>query len=90
MLTYRGDIFVKGKKFKINESLYRFQKRDSKDRLVFESIDTKELIRLTDSEFKKSNKPIIKEAGDRIRGELGVKSISAWRDYKKNNPNDRR
>ena len=70
MLTYRGDIFVKGKKFKINESLYRFQKRDNKDRLVFESIDTNETIRLTDSEFKESNKPIIKEAGDRIRGEI--------------------
>ena len=37
MLTYRGDKFVKGKKFKINETDYRFSKRDDNN-LIFEAI----------------------------------------------------
>ena len=55
MLTYRGDKFVKGKKFKINESTYRFQKRDDEDNLIFESLDGKEL-RLTEEEFNSGKK----------------------------------
>ena len=55
MLTYRGDKFIKGKKFTINESVFRFQKRDSKDRLVFEGIDGKN-IKLTEDEFNNSVK----------------------------------
>lgn len=52
MLTYRGDRFVKDKKFKINESVYKFQKRDNKDRLVFEGLD-KQVLKLTEAEFNR-------------------------------------
>lgn len=56
MLTYRGDKFIKGKKFIIGESTYRFQKRDNSDNLIFESIGGKKL-KLTEAEFNsKSNK----------------------------------
>ena len=53
MLTYRGDKFIKGKKFTINESIYRFQKRDNKDNLIFEGIDGEKL-KITEEEFDKS------------------------------------
>ena len=39
MLTYRGDKYVKGKKFKINESTYFFSKYDGEDYLIFEAED---------------------------------------------------
>lgn len=56
MLTYRGDKFIKGKKFIIGESTYRFQKRDNSDNLIFESIGGKKL-KLTEAEFNsKTNK----------------------------------
>lgn len=38
MLLYRGDKFVKGKKFRINENDYIFIKRNKEDKLCFESI----------------------------------------------------
>ena len=53
MLTYRGDKFIKGKKFTINESVYRFQKRDNKDNLIFEGANGNK-ITLTEEEFDKS------------------------------------
>ena len=49
MLTYRGDRFVKGKKFKIDENDYRFSKRDG-DKLIFESTSNKTLT-ITEDEF---------------------------------------
>ena len=52
MLTYRGDKFVKGKKFKINESEYYFNRRDD-DKLVFNTIDSKPFI-ITEEEFNKA------------------------------------
>lgn len=58
MLTYRGDKFVKGKKFKINESEYRFQKRDDNDNLIFESIDGSKL-KLTEEEFNNKEHQIL-------------------------------
>ena len=92
MLTYRGDIFVKGKKFKINESLYRFQKRDSKDKLVFESVDDKKIIKLTDSEFKKANRPALKEDTidvlDPNKRPKDYSDLNKWREFKNSNPWD--
>lgn len=38
MLLYRGDKFVKDKKFTINEQVYRFVKRDNDNRLIFENL----------------------------------------------------
>ncbi len=52
MLTYRGDKFIKGKKFIINESIYRFQKRDNKDNLMFES-ESGDILKLTEADFNK-------------------------------------
>lgn len=52
MLTYRGDKFVKGKRFTINEAVYRYQKRDNKNRLVFESLDGK-FLKLDEAEYNK-------------------------------------
>lgn len=49
MLTYRGDKFVKGKTYKLDESL-TFIRRDD-DNLVFESASNK-LITMTESEFE--------------------------------------
>lgn len=53
MLTYRGDKFIKGKKFTIKESTYRFQKRDNNDNLIFESINGEKL-KLSEEEFNKA------------------------------------
>ena len=50
MLTYRGDKFVKGKKFRINEQDYHFSKYDSDNFLIFEAEDKKSL-RISKEEF---------------------------------------
>lgn len=50
MLTYRGDKFVKGKKFKINEQFYRFSKYDNEGMLIFEAEDKKSL-RISKEEY---------------------------------------
>ena len=71
MLTYRGDRLVKGKKFTIKESECVFQKRDSKDRLIFESSDN-QILKLTEEEFNNSyNNPEDEEA---------VSIVKAWND----------
>ena len=51
MLYYRGDKFVKGKKFTINESIYKFIKKTKNDELVFESIEDSSTIKILESEF---------------------------------------
>jgi hypothetical protein len=55
MLTYRGDKFVKGKKFRINEQDYRFSKYDSDNFLIFEAEDKKSL-RISKEEFDEMSK----------------------------------
>ena len=56
MIYYRGDKFVKGKKFKIDESVYTFIKKSRDNKLVFESVDNKSLLQLTEEEFNEINK----------------------------------
>lgn len=51
MLYYRGDKFVKGKKFTINESVYKFVKKSRDNKLIFESIEDKSLLKITESEY---------------------------------------
>ena len=59
MLTYRGDKFVKGKKFIIDEQEYRFVKRDD-EKLLFESATGN--LKLTEAEYEtKLNEAINKE-----------------------------
>ena len=52
MLTYRGDKFVKGKKFKINETDYRFSKRDD-NKLIFEAISDGSRFVIAEDEYNK-------------------------------------
>ena len=55
MLTYRGDKFVRGKKFTINESLYRFAKRDE-EKLIFESVSDGSKFIMTEDEFNEAER----------------------------------
>lgn len=55
MLTYRGDKFVKGKKFTINEAVYRFSKRDD-EKLIFESISDSSKLVMTEDEFNEAER----------------------------------
>ncbi|MBO7615045.1 MAG: hypothetical protein J6T15_05055 [Bacilli bacterium] len=57
MLLYKGDKFIKGKKFTINESVYRFQKRDNNDNLIFEGINGSKL-KLTEEEFNNKSRKV--------------------------------
>lgn len=52
MLYYRGDKFVKGKKFTINEAEYRFIRKTKNEELVFESIKDNSTLKILESEFK--------------------------------------
>lgn len=52
MLYYRGDRFVKGKKFNINEGTYKFVKKTKDNELVFESINDKSTLKMLESDFK--------------------------------------
>lgn len=51
MLCYRGDKFVKGKKFTINETEYKFLKKSKDDKLVFESTVDNSILQLTEAEY---------------------------------------
>ena len=51
MLCYRGDNFVKGKKFTINESVYKFTKKSKDNKLIFEDEKTKKSLRISKEEF---------------------------------------
>ena len=51
MLYYRGDKFVKGKKFTINESIYKFVKKSRDNKLIFESIEDKSLLTETKDKY---------------------------------------
>ena len=55
MLTYRGDKFVKNKKFIINESEYKFLKKTRDNKLMFESMLDKSLMKITEEEYNKFN-----------------------------------
>lgn len=52
MLYYRGDRFVKGKKFNINEGTYKFVKKTKDNEIVFESINDKSTLKMLESDFK--------------------------------------
>ena len=56
MLYYRGDKFVKGKKFNINESIYRFVKNSSDGMLIFEEAETKKSLRISREEFERMSR----------------------------------
>lgn len=65
MLYYRGDKFVKSKKFSIYNETYKFLKRSKDNKLVFESLKDKSILQITESEFEKSsNKPKIKKTSE--------------------------
>lgn len=51
MLTYRGDKFVKGKKFKIEEREYRFSKRFN-EKLIFESVEDNSILEISEEEYE--------------------------------------
>ena len=51
MLTYRGDKFVRGKKFTINEEKYIFSKRDNTGNLIFESVKDGSKLNLTEEKY---------------------------------------
>ena len=61
MLTYRGDKYVKGKKFKINESTYFFSKYDGEDYLIFEAEDKRSL-RISKEDYEEMSRYDIIEA----------------------------
>lgn len=54
MLTYRGDKFVRGKKFKINECEYRFSRRNE-NKLIFEAIKDGSKYVITEEEYNELN-----------------------------------
>ena len=56
MLCYRGDTFVKGKKFIINESVYKFTKKSKDNKLIFEDEKTKKSLRISKEEFDEMSK----------------------------------
>ena len=74
MLTYRGDKFIKGKKFTINESTYRFQKRDKNENLVFKSNEGKTL-KLTEAEF---NSKSLKEGTNGYSEQSMIDTIKSY------------
>lgn len=51
MLYYRGDKFVKGKKFTINEAEYKFIRKTKDKELVFESTKDKSTLKILESKF---------------------------------------
>ena len=82
MLTYRGDKFVRGKKFTINESLYRFAKRDE-EKLIFESVSDGSKFIMTEDEFNEAERLLTekinqenKEINDIIGKALRSKTIA--------------
>lgn len=85
MLTYRGDKFIKGKKFTINESVYRFQKRDNNDNLIFES-DTGDKLKLTEDEFNKNVK--LKEEANGYSEQYMIDTIKAYYEDNKKEARD--
>lgn len=52
MIKYRGDTFVIGKKFIINEKEYRFTRRNNSN-LIFESVADKSKLAIKESDFNK-------------------------------------
>lgn len=83
MLYYRGDKFVKGKKFTINESVYKFVKKSRDNKLIFESIKDKSLLKITESEYNsilqekinKDNAEINELIGKALRSKPEAKKI---------------
>ena len=83
MLYYRGDKFVKGKKFTINESIYKFVKKSRDNKLIFESIEDKSLLKITESEYdnllqekiNKDNAEINELIGKALRSKSEAKKI---------------
>ena len=61
MLIYKGNRYVVGKKFTINESTYVFKSKDKNDRLVFESVkDRQHVVKLTEEEARRKARIFIK------------------------------
>ena len=79
MLTYRGDKFVKGKKFKINETDYRFSKRDDNN-LIFEAISDGSRFVIAEDEYNKKydikeEAKVITEEGRTLNDREGYEEI---------------
>lgn len=79
MLTYRGDKFVKGKKFKINETDYRFSKRDD-NKLIFEAISDGSRFVIAEDEYNKKydikeEAKVITEEGRTLNDREGYEEI---------------
>lgn len=54
MILYRGDKYVTGKKFKVNNESCIFKRR-IEDRLIFESIKDRKIINIKEEEFNKES-----------------------------------
>lgn len=61
MLYYRGDKFVKGKKFTINETEYKFLKKSKDNKLVFESLKDNSIYQITEAEYNKLEEKVNQE-----------------------------
>ena len=82
MLTYRGDKFVIGKKFTINEEKYRFCKRDN-EQLIFESVKDGSKLTMTEEKYNELEKVLTekinqenKEINDIIGKALNNRSVA--------------
>lgn len=71
MITYKGDIYVTGKKFIIDNEPYTFKRR-SKNGLVFESCDNSIKVFTEDYLSKERNKKIMLE---KVKQEVSARSI---------------
>jgi hypothetical protein len=72
MISYRGDKYVTGKKFIIENETYTFKRR-SKNGLVFESCDNKIKVFTEDYLTKQNNKKMIMEKVKQEVSELSIK-----------------
>lgn len=82
MLLYRGDKFVKGKKFRINENDYIFIKRNKEDKLCFESISDGKYLVIDEEKYNKleekvnqENKEINELIGKALRSKATAREI---------------
>ena len=82
MLLYRGDKFVKGKKFRINENDYIFIKRNKEDKLCFESICDGKYLVIDEEKYNKleekvnqENKEINELIGKALRSKATAREI---------------
>lgn len=72
MISYRGDKYVTGKKFLIENEAYTFKRR-SKNGLVFETSDNKIKVFTEDELTNKENKKVFMEKVKQEVSELSIK-----------------